>query len=192
MKLRSNFRIFLTLLLIGGLLCCPALAASSFPDVPENASYAEAAEYLNEIGIMQGDTNGKFNPDNMVTRAQMAAIICRMYVETDVSAASNTSFSDVPKTYWASGYIAKASALGVINGRTDGTFGPNDSVTYEQALAMVLRAMGLTNEADSAGGYPDGYIKIADESGFSANLSASKGTALTRWQIAQLLYNISL
>lgn len=189
MKLKSNLRIFLTLLLIGGLLCCPALAASSFPDVPENASYAEAVEYLNEIGIMQGDTNGKFNPDNMVTRAQMAAIICRMLGETENLTTDGTRFSDVPASYWANGYIVKAAELGIIGGYQDGTFKPDNTVTYEQAVTMVVRSVNLTDNALVLGGYPDGYIKVADEYGYLKDITVSKGDTMERKEIAMLIYN---
>lgn len=68
------------------MLCIPANAVSSFPDVPENAPYAEAAEALVELGVFQGDGQGNFNPDSNITRAQAAAVICRMLdVEKDMS-----------------------------------------------------------------------------------------------------------
>lgn len=57
--MRSKFRRLLAGLLIGGQLICPALAASSFPDVDENAEYAEAVEYLKDVGIMKGDDQAK-------------------------------------------------------------------------------------------------------------------------------------
>lgn len=166
-----------------------AFATSSFADVDENATYAEAAEYLSENGIMEGDTNGNFNPNNYVTRAQMAAIICRMLGETAVSGGS-TDFSDVPASYWASGYIVKATELGVITGYQDGTFKPGNTVTYEQAVAMIVRAMNLEEHAVAMGGYPDGYISTAAENGYISQVFAKKGEALNRGQIAILIYNV--
>lgn len=189
MKPKTSFRIFLTALLISGLLCCPASAASTFPDVPETAAYAEAAEYLNGIGIMQGDANGNFNPDKNVTRAQMAAIICRMLGETENLPTDGARFSDVPASYWANGYIVKAAELGFISGYQDGSFKPNNTVTYEQAIKMIVSAMGLADLALKNGGYPEGYIFVAEDYGYSINISAQKGEFLQRKQVAILFYN---
>lgn len=74
------------------------VSGSVFPDVADDAPYAEAAEYLNDVGIMQGDEKGNFNPDKTVTRAEMAALICRMLGETENLAKANT-FTDVPVSH---------------------------------------------------------------------------------------------
>lgn len=164
-------------------------AAALFPDVDESAPYAEAAEYLNDIGIMQGDAQGNFNPDKTVTRAQMAAIICRMLGETDDLSTDGNRFTDVPETYWANGYIVKAAELGIIGGYQDGSFKPGNEVIYEQALTMVVRAMNLEEVALASGGYPSGYVNVADEYGFTNQLSAKSGNQMSRGQIAILIYN---
>lgn len=188
MRKRQTVIFPLIALLLAISLTCPAMA-SSFPDVPDSAAYAEAAEFLNDVGIMQGDTSGNFNPDKYVTRAQMAAIICRMLGETENLTTDGSRFTDVPASYWANGYIIKAASLGIINGYQDGSFKPNNTVTYEQALAMVIRAMELEENAQAAGGYPNGYINVAKEYGFTNQLMAKSGDLMVRGQIAILVYN---
>jgi len=173
--------------LIGGMLTCPALAAP-FPDVDEDAEYADAVEYLSEVGIMCGDDKGNFNPDKTVTRAEMATIICNMMDEVDDAANTEGAFTDVPKSHWASEYISKAVSLGIISGYGDGRFGPDDTVTYEQALTMIVSFVGLSDAAIKYGGYPDGYIFVADDYGYTKQLSAKKGDLLKRWQVAHILY----
>ena len=188
MRLRRILASGLSVLLVGVFTICPTFAASSFPDVDENAAYAEAVEYLNDIGIMQGDDKGNFNPDKNVTRAEMAAIICRMLYE-DASATDGTVFSDVPASHWANGYVTKVAELGIVNGYGNGKFGPSDTVTYEQAIAMVVRAKGLDEYAITAGGYPNGYIAVAQEYGFGQELNVSFGDLMPRREIAVLLYS---
>lgn len=187
--MRNKLKAILVGVMVCMLLSVPA-QAGVFPDIEDGAEYAEAAEYLHEIGVMQGDTSGNFNPDRYVTRAQMAAVICRMLGESEELPDSGTSFSDVPASYWASGYIAKAAELGIINGYKDGTFKPGNTVTYEQALAMVVRATGLEDAAKAAGGYPNGHIEVACECGYTNWLAAEKGDLMARWQIAVMLHNI--
>lgn len=187
-NMKHKLRRTLAYLLALTLLTCPAMAASPFPDVDENAEYAEAVEYLNDAGVMQGDDKGNFNPDKTVTRAEMAAIICRMLDETDL--VTSDMFSDVPTTHWANKYIAKAAELGIVSGYGNGRFGPNDSVTYEQAVTMVVRAWDMEVLAVAAGGYPDGYVATADEQGFLKGVQAQIGENLNRAVVAQILYNV--
>lgn len=170
------------------LMTSSAWAGSVFPDVDEDADYAEAVEYLNDIGIMQGDENGNFNPDKSGSRAEMATLICRMLGETENLTTTNT-FTDVPVSHWANGYVAKAASLGIIGGYGDGRFGPSDDVTYEQAIKMVVSAIGLSDSAEDNGGYPDGYISVAEGNNLLLRIPAQKGVPLTRASVAQLLFN---
>lgn len=173
--------------LMGGLLMQPALAAP-FPDVEETAPYAEAAETVRELEIMIGDEKGNFNPNKAVTRAEMAAIVCRMLGETDNLITSET-FLDVPPTHWSNAYISRAAELKIINGYGNGNFGPSDPVTYEQAVTMLVRFLDYEYEAKSAGGYPDGYIMIAQNLGLLEGINIKNGTALDRGNVAIIIYN---
>lgn len=186
--MKSQIRRILLSIISIYLLVVPA-AASSFPDVPDSAPCAEAAEYLNSVGIMQGDATGNFNPNKSVTRAQMAAILCRMVDESEDLTTDGDRFTDVPASYWANGYILKAAELGIISGYKDGTFKPDNTVTYEQAITMLVRTMELEESALNAGGYPSGYISVADEYGFTNNVTASAGQEMSRGQIAIMIYN---
>lgn len=177
-------------LLLAILLLTSTALATSFPDVDESAVYADAAEYLNEIGVMQGDTQGNFNPNQTVTRAQMAAIICRTLGEAENLITDGTRFTDVPASYWANGYIARAAELGIISGYQDGTFKPGNTVTYEQAITMVIRAANGDGEAQEIGGYPDGYITLALNFGLLNRIQGKIGDSLSRANVAILIYNL--
>lgn len=183
-----KIRCILSILLMGGLLICPAIAASSFPDVSGYEEFAEAVAYVNEAGIMVGDNNGNFSPYTTVNRAEMATIICRM-LNVDKDLATSTQFIDVPVGHWANGYISKAASLGVVNGYGGGKFGPADGVTYEQAVTMVVRALGGEPEAQKLGIYPDGYLAAANENGLLEGISAQRGEQLSRADIATIIYN---
>ena len=179
---------FVTLLMVG-IMICPGAAASAFPDVDENAEYAEAVAYVSEAGIMVGDENGNFNPDKTVTRAEMAVILCNMLGETENLTSDGSVFMDVPENHWANSYVVKAVELGLVTGYGDGRFGPADAVTYEQVLTMLINAYGGGDTAKDQGGYPDGYIKVASDSGLSQNVLAQKEDNLMRWQVSMILYN---
>jgi len=168
-----------------------AVSASVFPDVEENASYAEAVTILNSLKIMVGDDNGKFNPDDTITRAEVTAVIVRM---TGLEAAANgakgaTAFTDVAADHWATGYINLAYQSGIINGYGDGTFGPSDPVTHEQAIKMIVAALGYTPKALNNGGYPSGYLVIASQKGVTTGVSGSAGEPAKRSAVARAVFN---
>lgn len=201
MKSRRYFSALLALLCLIGTATCPATAVSTeadpmeavltesgFPDVDEDAPYAEAVSYISEIGVMEGDENGYFNPDQPVTRAEMAVIICRMLGEAEVLPSAD-DFSDVPQSHWANPYISKAAELQIINGYPGGRFAPSDNVTYEQAVTMVVRAVGYTEVAQDNGGYPDGFLSVARSNGYLENVEGQQGTLLTRANVTVLLFN---
>lgn len=185
--MKRKIRCLFVELLIGVMIFCPVFAASAFPDVDGYEEFAEAVAYVNEAGIMVGDNKGNFNPYNTVTRAEMATIICRMLNLTDGLKASN-DFSDVPTSHWANIYVSKAAELGIVNGYGNGRFGPSDNVTYEQAVTMIVRAIGFADAAAELGGYPDGFIAFAEDAELTAGIQAEKGDPLSRSDIAMIIY----
>lgn len=164
---------------------------ATYTDVAEDSAYYEAVETLNKLDIVTGYEDGTFKPEDGVTRAEMAALIARIqgYGET-AKGSANTGFTDVPASHWASGYIANAAGMGIINGYGDGTFGPEDPVLYEQAVKMVMATLGYTPFAEKNGGYPTGYLAAAQRYDVSlAVANAAVGQAANRGTVAQLLEN---
>ena len=136
--------ILLCLALAAGMLPTAALAGSVFPDVADDADYAWAAKLTNEMGIFTGDENGNFNPGQGITRAQCAAVVCRLLgAEADAKGMTTDAFTDVPSSHWASSYIAWAYDRGIINGYGNGKFGADDDVTREQLVVMLMRYAAL-------------------------------------------------
>ena len=175
---------------IGGEAATSGSVSSGFPDVPATAPYAEAVKVLSEAGIIQGDTSGNFNPDRTVTRAQTAAFLCRMLgIEESAKVKKNTKFTDVPESYWASGYIAAIAEKGVISGYADGSFKPDNPVTYAQIIKMLVCAWGMGQQAEAEGGYPAGYILVAGNIGITVGVNYTAGNPAPRHAVASLIYN---
>lgn len=163
---------------------------SPFPDVPADANYAEAVSVLYQLQIFTGDDKGNFNPDKTITRAETAKVMCVLMGAGDEAASMKKQvYSDVPASHWAAGYIAKASELGVINGIGENKFGPNDPVTYEQIITMLVRAWGWDGLAEEAGGWPNGYLQVGEDSGYTKGVVFNPKDAATRSAVALLIYN---
>lgn len=191
-RIRKAIRIMLVTLLCMAAFCGTSLAGT-FADVPAGASYAAAVEELAEAGIITGDENGHFNPNNTITRAEVAAMICRMmYGEEAAKSYNESPFTDVPAKHWASGYIKWSVDFGIINGYGDGTFGPEDAVTYEQVVKMLVCSRGWEQEAEDAGGYPDGYLAVAEEIGITEDMTFTASDKAPRRAVAQMIANTLL
>ncbi|MFC5401132.1 Ig-like domain-containing protein [Cohnella soli] len=110
-----------------------------------------AKEAVNDMGsrlVIDGIGNGQFNPDTEITRAEFAAIIVRGLGLNPGS--YQNEFSDVSSADWYSGAVHTAYALHLIDGFEDGTFRPNDKLTREQAMAILAKAMQITNGSAEA------------------------------------------
>ena len=176
-------------LIVISMFVVSAFAVSAFPDVDEDAEYAEAVSYVSEVGIMVGDENGNFNPDKTVTRAEMAVILCNMLGEAENLTTDGSIFTDVPAEHWANPYVVKTAELGLVTGYGDGRFGPADDVTYEQAVTMVVSAVGGEVEAQENGGYPNGFIDVADDNGILEGVVEKIGAPMTRKSVAFMIVN---
>lgn len=166
----------------------------AYTDVAEDAAYAEAVAVLSALDILKGFPDDVFKPEDTITRAEFSAVVCRALGLEGAAAGAvgATQFTDVPADHWASGYINMATQQGIILGYGDGTFGPNDPVLYEQAVKMIVAALGYTPKADANGGYPSGYLVVAAQEKVlegTEELNAKAGVAATRGLVAQLAYN---
>ena len=174
------------------MLVFTTVGAASYTDVAADAKYGEAVSVLSSLSILKGYEDGTFKPDGDITRAEFAAVVCRLLglEETANGAKGQQVFNDVPGDHWASGYVALASQQGIVNGYGDGNFGPEDKVLYEQAIKMLVAALGYTPMAEVNGGYPGGFQIVAAQRGILANVSGgATGVAATRSIVAQMSYN---
>ena len=183
MKLSKVLSLVLAVVMLFG------MQTFAFTDVADTASYAEAVQVLSALDIINGYEDGTFKPEGKITRAEYSAIVCRILDMGDAGANQvGGYFTDVTADHWASGYIATASQLGIVNGMGDGTFAPEAEVTYEQSVAMLVRALGYERKAQSMGGYPTGYMMIANQESITVGTANTAGGA-ARSTVARLTYN---
>jgi roadblock/LC7 domain-containing protein len=92
--------------------------------------------------VVTGVGNNNYAPDKNMTRAEFAAIMVRaLGLEPETGA---SGFVDVAAKDWYSSYIRTAASYGIVAGYNNGNFGPNDTITREQAMTMIARAVKIT------------------------------------------------
>ena len=100
---------------------------------------------VNDMGsrmVVNGIGNGNYEPNRNMTRVEFAAVMVRaLGLEPEKGA---SVFGDVAATEWYCGYVKTATAYGIIKGYSDASFEPYDTITREQAMTMIARAMKIT------------------------------------------------
>ena len=159
----------------------------------EDAYYQKALSLCTALGIISGYEDGSVRPESNVTRAEMAKIILTMLNITSMSKYQN-NFSDVSESHWAADIIQTAQEAGIINGMGDGTFAPDGNVTYAQIATMIVRAMNYTMDAEYNGGWPNGYMKVANTADLNLfkNAPGSNDVASDRGVVIKMVYNALL
>ena len=168
-------------------------AGAAFTDQADIKVKSDVVDTLVSLGVIEGFEDGSFQPNGTVTRAQMAKMIYVLRTGNSDASAYNddkTSFTDIG-SHWARGYIKYCQSLGIIAGKSNTKFCPNDKVTAQEAAKMLLVTLGY--DATKAGLVGTNWASktnaLADEAGLLKDVSTSFTAACPRQYAAQLIYN---
>ena len=168
-----------------------AVSIDDFSDKDEIVN-TEAVTTMVSLGVINGKDDGSYDPTGIVTRAEMAKLISvTLNGGKDPTLGSITADFTDTKGHWAESYIAYVASLGIIDGRGDGTFGPNDQVTGAQAAKMILTMLGYRSDIEGFTG-PTWAINVqtkGNDIDLFADMLINPDEGLTRDDTAQMLYN---
>lgn len=148
-----------------------------------------AVSILSELDIINGYEDGTFRPEGTVTRAELAKMIIHAMDKADVAEIlkGETRFSDISTDAWYTGVVNVAVNNGFINGYPDGTFKPDQRVTFAEAATMIVKALGYT---DLEGTWPTNYIdKAATLDLFDNVEGVTPNTYVNREAAANMILN---
>ena len=138
MRNRRFISILLTLCMALSLLPTSALAAAEqYTDVKAGAWYYEDVDFVTDKGYFKGMSDTIFAPDETMTRAMFVTVLSR-YAEAKVDDTTST-FTDVPAGTWYTGAVTWAAKKGIVEGRGNGIFDPNGTVTREEMCTILDR-----------------------------------------------------
>ena len=146
-----------------------ATAGAAYTDQADIEA-TEAVEMLNAIGVMTGDPDGSFRPNDTITRAEACRMIYTIRTNSDNADAykdMQTTFKDVPSDAWYAGYVKHCQAANIVSGTSATTFEPNRDVTGVELALMCLRVMGYDPAKADIGGstWSTKTIGLATEAG---------------------------
>lgn len=165
--------------------------ASILPEDVAGTRFEEPVQILAALGIMVGDDDGAFRLDDNIKRSEVAKMAIHALGLEDIadSRKGESKFPDVSVDHWANGYINLATAQGLIVGDDEGNFRPNDSITYSEAMAIFIRALGYEVMAEDKGAYPEGHVVVAGSIGLTKNVQGATNAPITRGNVAYLTSN---
>lgn len=107
-----------------------------FSDVSASYWAASVIEKVYGLGYIKGYPDGAFRPDSSITRAEFATLLVRAY---KLPVAPGKVFNDT-SDHWSKDFVAAAYAAGIITGYSESSFGPDDPITREQMVMMIVKA----------------------------------------------------
>lgn len=170
------------------ILLCAYTTAFAYNDIYD-VDVKNAVETLSTFNIINGYDDGSFKPNNNITRAEFAKIITIAMRLENIIPTEEEIFEDVEDEAWYKNYIYVSKTAGIINGTSNTTFEPNSNITYEQAIKMIVASLGYNKEAQENGGYPNGYLTMANNLGITSNISFENNKFATREDVALMVYN---
>ncbi len=130
-------------------------AAASVNDYTDGgnvpADRLESVEVMSTIGIFEGDSDGQFKGDKVLTRAEAATIITRLMLgkeDAEALPATSAPYVDVPVNHWAAKYVAYCKTAKIIAGTGNGHFDPDGQLTGDAFAKMMLVALGYDPQVE--------------------------------------------
>ncbi|GEM_PF-3132270 len=191
-NLRKKFlSLVLTLSFVLSLSVIP-VGATTFTD-ENDIQCMDAVQMLTALGIIVGNPDGSFAPNDSVTRAQMAKMIYVLRnsgVDDGAKGYPASGLTDI-NGHWAEGYINACYSAGIIAGVGGNRFDPDSSVTGIQVYKMLLTVIGYDqNRAGLVGPtWAQNTMKLASETGITEDVTCSLSEAMPRQFAAQAIYN---
>jgi len=163
-----------------------AANAAGFSDIADNPAKNDIIK-LNALGVINGYPDGTFQPAGEITRAEfakIAVIMAGLKNSADLMKDSPSRFSDVPAGQWYTGWVNVAAAQGYVKGDPNGTFRPEDKVTAQEVVTVLLRLMGYDDRLP--GEWPVDYMSKASKLGITDDLSFVASAPASRALVCQL------
>lgn len=180
-------KIFISLFLSLILLCQTVAVPGVFA---ENGTVDQQdIDLLMALGLLKGDTSGDLRLGDSLLRSEYTAMILRFmgFGSLEEQTSEKSSFVDVPDDHWAKRYIQFAKDMKLVEGVGDNIFEPNRNVTRDEAIKIMVTALGYGEIAELEGGFPSGYEKQAAKLGLLKQ--ASYNSAFTREDACRLMLN---
>lgn len=158
----------------------------------------QAVEFLQQRGIIDGNSDGSFNPQGAINRAESLKVLLEALKENTVESDS-TAFTDVPVGAWYTKYINQGYRLGIVKGYQDGSFRPGQTVNQAELLKIAFESFGidltdypvtdLPDDVDTSAWYAP-YLQYALDNDLIDADAVDPSSGMTRELFSELIYRL--
>ena len=176
--------------------------SKAFADVPADAWFKKAVDYVNGKGLMSGVDEDTFGPELLTNRAMLVTILWRM--EGCPTSEQATDFKDIKETDYFYNAVLWAAENKIVSGVSETSFAPSDSITREQLAAILYRyaaykgydvtqggmAVREFSDYESISGYARSSVAWTVNAGIvsgKGNNTLDPGGVATRAEVASML-----
>ena len=165
-----------------------AAGSKNYPDLEE---YEERrVNILSALGFAEPLTKEEnFEPKASITRGEFAAMVGDLVNAKDYAEGDKIWFTDVLADNENFAKLSGTAALGIISGYSDGTFRPENPISYDEAIAVIMKALGYRVAAEVKGGWSVGYKSTANQVGLTDGIEIEDETSISRIEAVELIYN---
>ena len=150
-----------------------------------SADTEKPSDTLKEMGILKGYPDGSLHLEDTITRAEATALLVRL---DNLEFNASSVFNDM-HGHWAEKEVSMAYASGIVEGTGEETFSPDEKVTVQEFVKMVITLLGYKDIAERRGGYPVGYLSHANQLGVFNGLKFITAAEINRGDAAAILIN---
>lgn len=163
--------------------------AATFSDISEQpVNVQDSIAKTVALGIINGYEDGTFGPAQNITRAEFAkiAVTAGGAKETATMLEGNaSSFKDVKAGQWYTGWINASESLGIFLGDGNGNFRPNDTITNQEVITVLMRLLGYNDNL--TGTWPVNYVTQANKDGILDDVAVTAAQAAKRGDVVVML-----
>ncbi len=168
---------------------------AAFVDVPETHEYFDAIEYVQQEGIVSGYSDGTYKPERELSRAEFTKIVMNAkFDSSEVEACVEVFFPDVGEDHKFKPYVCVAKTHGIIDGFSDGTYKPDDNITFAAAAKIIANAfeLGPDLSLNTEESKFKGYVKSLEQRKAIPMSIDSLDSLLNRGEMAEIGYRLEL
>jgi uncharacterized protein YkwD len=167
------------------------LTAQAYTDVSTDDDYSEAITWLTTQGVVQGYSDGTYQPDKDVNRAELLKILLLLKNSEPPSAPDSSCFDDVALEAWYAPYVCSAKNSGIVAGYTGNLFKPDQKITVVEASKIIALTLEvpLNSSINGTQWYSPYLESLADLSVYPTELNYLTEN-VTRGGLAELLWRL--
>lgn len=153
----------------------------AFTDVPAGYWAKSPIELMATLGVMNGYYDGKFRPDDTVTRAELASMLVKMK-ELEVNDLTTDPYPDVSTAHWAAKYVKAVSYMNLMTSYPDGTFKPDNKLTRVEGIVILSR---FTEAPEPATLSKDPFADVSRDHWAAKQITAAQNYGLLDYLIGK-------